>query len=164
MTTDASFDAIVSGHRDRVYRVVLSVLGPLLEAEAEDVTQEVFMRLLRVVDSFRGESTLGTWLYRVAFNAAIDRRRLARLRMPHVEVSVIPERGATGLDAETRRSVMRAVERLPDTYRSVVHLHYWMGESVEEISESLSMPAGTVKSHLHRARNLLREMLGEEKS
>lgn len=156
-----AFDAIVAQHRDRVHRVALSVLGPGFEADAEDVAQDVFVQLLRVLESFRGESALGTWLHRVAFNLAVDRKRRARFRKPHLDVTETLVAGGEELDVETRRGVAAAVDRLPDAYRAVVHLHYWMGESVEEIALTLAIPAGTVKSHLHRARNLLRDLLEE---
>jgi RNA polymerase sigma-70 factor (ECF subfamily) len=75
MIDSATFDAIVNEHHDRVRRIVLSVLGPGFEADAEDVVQDVFVHLLRALESFRGESAFGTWLYRVAFNFAVAARR-----------------------------------------------------------------------------------------
>jgi RNA polymerase sigma-70 factor (ECF subfamily) len=161
MIDAASFDAIVIEHQDRVHRVVLSVMGPGFEADAEDVTQDVFVHLLRALDSFRGESALGTWLHRVAFNFAVTRKRRARFRTPHVGTEALSTFDAPATETHARRDVLRAVDRLPDAYRAVIHLHYWMGESVEEMAMTLSRPPGTVKSHLHRARALLRAILEE---
>lgn len=153
-----AFGEIVRRHRERVRAVVLSVFGPAHAADADDVAQDVFVHVARVLPQFRGEASLATWLYRVAFNLAVDRKRRARFRMPHVEH---PEGAADddplagAIDAQQRAAVQRCVDSLPDVYRAVVQMHYWLGRSVEEISENLCLPPGTVKSHLHRARKLL---------
>ncbi len=163
-----AFAELVAREKERVFRVALSVLGPGSEAEAEDVTQEVFVRAYRSLTSFRGESRLSTWIYRLAFNLAVDhRRRLGRRReqpdpgplevAPDAAPSSDPYRRAR--QAERSRAVRRALARLPEERRAVLHLHYWMGHTVAEIGELLDLPAGTVKSHLHRAREALREEL-----
>jgi RNA polymerase sigma-70 factor, ECF subfamily len=156
---EEAFGEIVLRHRERVRAVVLSVFGPAHAADADDVAQDVFVHVARVLPRFRGESSLSTWLYRVAFNLAVDRKRLARFRMPHVEhepAGTSDDDPLTGaIDAQQRLAVQRCVDALPDVYRAVVQMHYWLGRSVEEISENLCLPSGTVKSHLHRARKLL---------
>ena len=162
------FEEILRAHQERVFRVALSVLGAGKRAEAEDVTQEVFLRLYRALPGFRGESLLSTWLYRVAFHAAIDVRRQPRLRRSHVsfEEGTLPPaepswRPAARDPLETAR-LEHEIERLPDVERSIVRLHYWMGYTVAEIGGLLALPQGTVKSHLHRARRRLARMLGRE--
>lgn len=167
------FERIVSRYQDRVFRLVLSVLGPHLAAEAEDVTQDVFVHLYRRVHTFRSESRFGTWLFRVAYNVAAEYRRKARRWVPHVgqePLSSLPLVGehanpATALEAgQRRRTVRRCVEDLDEPCRTVVHLHYWMRYSVSEIASRLGMPPGTVKSHLHRARaRLARHLASEER-
>ena len=157
------FDALVDRHRDRVFRVALSVLGPGSEADAEDVAQEVFVRAYRRLGSFRGESRLGTWLYRVAFNLAVDHRRRAGRRGPTVGDEALdtlpspdgdPHRAARA--GESARLVRRLLDALPEAQRAALHLHYWMGHTVAEIAELLGAAEGTVKSHLHRGRERLR--------
>lgn len=163
----ASFEEIVRSQKDRVFRVALSVLGPGREAEAEDVTQEVFLRVYRALPSFRGESRLATWVYRTAFNLAVDhRRRLGRrpATADGAAAEALPATGPgsdpyrTSREAERSRSVRTALGALTEEQRAVLHLHYWMGHTVAEIGTLLDLPAGTVKSHLHRGR----ERLGKE--
>lgn len=162
------FDVLVARHRDRVFRVALSVLGPGAEADAEDVAQEVFVRAFRRLGSFRGDSQLGTWLYRVSFNLAVDYRRRARRRGETVGDGVLetlpaavgdPDRAAR--QAESERVVRRLLDTLPESQRAALHLHYWMGHTVVEIAELLNTPEGTVKAHLHRGRERLRVVLEE---
>jgi len=160
------FDALVSRHRDQVFRVALSVLGPGAEADAEDVAQEVFVRAYRRLGSFRGESRVGTWLYRVAFNLAVDHRRRAGRRGEELGGETLDALPASGgdphrvaRDGESARLVRRLLDTLPEAQRAALHLHYWMGHTVAEIAELLDLAEGTVKSHLHRGRARLREEL-----
>ncbi len=157
------FRLLVERHQERVFRLVASILGPFADLDAEEMTQEVFVRVHERLASFRGEARFSTWLYRIAFNRTVERRRRARLRAEHVPCEGLEESATSNgpleaaLDRERERAVARLVEGLPDVYRSVVHLHYWMDQSIDEIGETLGVPAGTVKSYLSRARQRLRE-------
>lgn len=165
----APFDELVARHRDRVFRVALSVLGPGSEADAEDVAQETFLRLHRSLSTgrarFRGESRIGTWLYRVAFNLAVDltRKRVRRGETAGDEtLGTLPagdDPHGSARSAERARSVARLLSTLPESHRAALHLHYWMGHTVVEIAELLDVPPGTVKARLHRGRKKLREAL-----
>lgn len=154
---------LVERHQRRVFRLVAALLGPFADLEAQEVTQEVFLRMHEKLGSFRGEARFSSWLHRLAYNRTIEHRRRARLSRPHVPLDAIEERaGAAGphelaAERERRARVARLLEGLPDLYRGVVYLHYWLEASVEEIAELLSVPAGTVKSYLSRARQRLRE-------
>lgn len=158
-TGDAElFRQLVERYQERVFRLVASVLGPYSEADAEEVTQEVFLRVYRQLKGFRGESTFSTWLYRVAYRRALDRKQLARHRLPHSSDAALAS--VAGADnpfeqaARAQQSARVAVcmEALPDLYRTMLYLRYWMDCSVEEIAELIGAPAGTVKSYLARAR------------
>jgi RNA polymerase sigma-70 factor (ECF subfamily) len=158
------FEELVAQHRDRVFRVALSVFGPGGEGEAEEVAQEVFVRLHRSLASFRGESALSTWLHRIAFNLAVDRRRLARWRKPHLGEEVLRGRPAPDGDSDPQaaasarqrqRAVRLCLEGLSARNRSVLYLFYWLDRSVAEIAEELELPAGTVKARLARGRERL---------
>jgi len=160
----AAFATLVERYQKWVFWLALAVLGPGGVGDAQDITQEVFVRLAAHLKDFRGESTFRTWLRRLAVNLAIDRRRHARWRKPHVSLSALDERRATdrGDDpyrlaeaAERTREVARCLEVLPNEMRSVIHLHYWMELPAEEIAVALQIPTGTVKSRLHRGRKLL---------
>ncbi len=157
------FRLLLERHQHRVFRLVASILGPFADLDAEEVTQEVFVRVHGRLASFRGESRFSTWLHRLAYNRAIELRRRARLRFEHVPCGDLQTSPApdgpheAALESERERSVARLVEELPAVYRSVVHLHYWMDQSVEEIAGTLDVPTGTVKSYLARARARLRE-------
>jgi RNA polymerase sigma-70 factor (ECF subfamily) len=119
------------------------------------VTQEVFLRFYRALPRFRGDSLVSTWLYRVAFHAAIDVRRQPRYRLPHVVEEETPAAEARPADPLRRARLEAQLERLSDMQRSIVRLHYWMGYTVTEIAEMTGRAEGTVKSDLHRARRRL---------
>ena len=163
---DEFFALLVQRYKDRVYRLVVSILGPAGDAEAEDLLQEIFITVYRKLDTFRGDCRFSTWLYRLARNRAIDCRRRPR---PFADVD--DDRSLEGvvsptamdpfaeLDHSGRVSrILRRVDRLGEPRRTVVFLFYWMGCDVEEISGLTEIPVGTVKSHLYRAR---RELAGE---
>ena len=157
------FRVLVERHQARVFRLVAGLLGPFADTDAQEVTQEVFLRTHDRLASFRGEARFSSWLYRLAYNRTLEHRRRARLRLPHVPIETLPERAdASGpieaaAERERRERVEQLLEGLPDLYRGVVHLHYWLDTSVDDIAELLAVPSGTVKSYLSRARLRLRK-------
>jgi len=162
----AMFGVLVERYQDRVFRLVASVLGPYSGSDAEEVCQEVFLRLYQKIRQFTGQAGFGTWLYRIAYNLAIDWRRRARFRLPHVSVEEIRGLASSSdpledvLTKETKDLVALAMEDLPDLYRTTLYMHYWLERPVEEIAELMGIPEGTVKSQLFRARKLLKDKLG----
>jgi len=162
----AMFGVLVERYQDRVFRLVASVLGPYSGSDAEEVCQEVFLRLYQKIRQFTGQAGFGTWLYRIAYNLAIDWRRRARFRLPHVSVEEIHGLASSSdpledvLIKETKDLVALAMEDLPDLYRTALYMHYWLERPVEEIAELIGIPIGTVKSQLFRARNILKDKLG----
>ncbi len=157
------FGVLVERYQDRIFRLVASVLGPYSGADAEEVCQEVFLRLYRKIRQFTGQAGFGTWLYRIAYNLAIDWRRRVRFKLPHVSVEEIQSLAASSSDPledvltkEVKNLVAMAMEDLPDLYRTALYMFYWQERPVEEIAELLGIPEGTVKSQLFRARNLLK--------
>ena len=158
------FRAFVEEYQARVFRLVVSILGPYTDADAEDVTQEVFLRAWVKLGQFRGESALASWLYRIAWTQAVNRRKSARFRLPHLPLESRPSQtGAEverGLEAaQERERVAKCIEELPDAYRMCITMVYWLGATVEEVAEALNAPTGTVKSYLSRGRDRLRRCL-----
>ena len=165
---ETAFTALVQRHRDRVFRLAVSILGQEFVGEAEEVTQEVFLRVHSALKSYRGEAKFGTWLYRVTFNQTINLKSRVRFTAPHVGVEVLVQQASSDPDALARlekarrdAAVAECVARLPEAYQSALRLHYWMGESVAEIATLLDVAENTVKSYLFRARQLLQSMLRE---
>lgn len=167
----APFETLVERHRRSVFRLVLSVLGRGREGAAEELTQEVFLKVYRKLDKFRGESKFSSWLYRIAYNQAVSHRSSLRFKTPHYPEEALlrtpssrPQDDPLALasQAQTAEAVGECLAELPDLYRSVLNLYYWIGMTVPEISETLAAPQGTVKSYLHRARAKLHKLLAEK--
>lgn len=161
-----AFGELVRRYRDKVFRLVVSILGQEFAPDAEDVAQEVFVRAHHALKSFRGEAGVGTWLYRIAFNHALNAKARMRYRAPHVtdealaSTASVERRADDQLDDTRRRQLIETcMSELPDVYQSALRLHYWLGASMSEIAELLETPENTVKSYLHRARKLLHAML-----
>ena len=166
---DAAFEQLVHRHQRRVFGLVLRMLGN--REEAQEVAQEAFLSLHRNGRQFRGEARFSTFVYRVAANAALNRRRSLGRKRAREEALVRrqeagldlpsaprdPEDAASGAQIQAR--VQSALMRLPEDLRAAVVLYDIEGQSYGDIAEVLGIPEGTVKSRIHRARIALREHL-----
>jgi RNA polymerase sigma-70 factor, ECF subfamily len=159
-----AFEDLVRTHQHRVFGVALRMLGS--RAEAEDVAQEVFLRVHRAVRDFRGEAKLSTWLYGIASNLCLNRLASAeRRRVRHDDEAVLqiatdaPDATATMERRELESALRDAIAALPDERRIVVVLRDLEGLSYEEVAEALSLEPGTVRSRLHRARMELKSKM-----
>jgi RNA polymerase sigma-70 factor (ECF subfamily) len=152
----------------RVYSLARRMLGN--DADAEDVTQDVLLQVVRKLHTFRGESELSTWLHRVTVNAALaHRRRQARRPEQNLEVSLdhIQEQNSSSssepdrevLNRELRRHLEAAIARLPEMYRDVFVLADVEQLPNAEIGDLLDLSLPAVKSRLHRARLMVRDAL-----
>lgn len=165
-----AFEVLVQRYQKKVYNTVLRLAGHA--AEAEDLSQEVFLKLYRGLSSFRGESSFSTYLYRIAANTAID--ALRRASPQAISLSAEDEEGepyelalSDGeplplelLEREERTAAIReAIDALPPHHRAVIVLREIEGMSYQEIARVLSVEEGTVKSRINRARAGLRELL-----
>ncbi len=163
---------LVSEHQRMVYQLSLNLLGD--HNEALDLSQEVFLRVFRTIHSFRGQSALRTWIYRIVVNQARNRQRWWRRRHRAQQVSLdehirdhgeFPERSDGGspdrmLDRkELAGRIHTALDRLPFDQKTALVLREIDGLSYEEIGFSLGIAVGTVKSRLARARESLRAQL-----
>jgi RNA polymerase sigma factor (sigma-70 family) len=160
----------------RYQRLVAHVVARLVrdDADREEVCQEVFLRVFRGVGDFKFGSKLSTWIARIAHRAALNHLEKKRLPlyedMPEAEqarlqpTSSAPNPFEQVLAGEAREFVRHAIHELPARYRTVVTLHYLHEMTVEEVGAVVDLPAGTVKSHLFRARRLLKDALIERYS
>jgi RNA polymerase sigma factor (sigma-70 family) len=159
------FEELVRRHQDAVFAMALRFVGE--RADAEDVAQEVFLRVHRSLDGFKGDAKFSTWLYRITFNLCTDwlrRSRKTRRKAANIEEAGEVADGRVDLeegllDDEERRRVRRALDGLEEKYRSVVLLLYYQKMSYDQIAEVLGMPLKTVETRLYRARKMLREAL-----
>jgi RNA polymerase sigma factor (sigma-70 family) len=160
-----AFERLYRAHVKRVHAVVWRLVGGV-QARAEELTQEAFVRAWQAMPAFRGESAFGTWLHRLAVNVALMdlRARRGAEDLESDDEALVhmasPEGGRgrkeLGIDLE------RAVAGLPPRARAVLVLHDVEGWKHEEIAAELGMAVGTSKAQLHRARGLMRRLLGDE--
>jgi RNA polymerase sigma-70 factor (ECF subfamily) len=165
------FEYLYRLHSRRVYALCLRMVGNT--AEAEDLTQEAFLLLLRKIHTFRGESAFSTWLHRLAVNLVL--MRLRKKSPPIVSIEATPDPddetfspsidiGAPDLLLEgsvDRINLERCIQQLPAGYRTIFVLHDIQGYEHNEIAEILGRSVGDSKSQLHKARTRLREQLQE---
>lgn len=163
---------IIKAHNQRLYRLVRAVVRS--NADAEDVLQEAYLHAFANLDGFAGDSSLSTWLSRIALNAALmrlrsqKRQKRAAVTVP-VEAEIIPfPLSASTADPErvmAQRQLLHLIEEatdaLPDTFRLVFVARVIEGLSVEETATLLDLPPATVKTRLHRARKAIRTQLEE---
>jgi RNA polymerase sigma-70 factor (ECF subfamily) len=157
----SAFEEIVREHQHRVYNLAYRMLRR--HEDAEDVTQEAFLRAFEGMPRFRGEAALGTWISRIAANLCLSwlRSKARRVEVSVDAVAVVGEReeaGDAGRD-ELVRATRGAIARLPPKYRVAVVAHYLEGRSYEEAARVVGVPVKTFKTRLYRARKLLRRML-----
>jgi RNA polymerase sigma-70 factor (ECF subfamily) len=162
----AAFGQLMHRYTGAVYNLAYRMLGGA--EDAEDASQEIFLRAYTRLASFDRDRRFSTWLLSIASNYCIDRlrrRRYAWLTLDDVAFSLPakergPERSA--LDREQQAIVQRALQKLPDNYRTVTVLRYWNDLSYEEIAQVTGLTESTIKTRLHRARHMLAEALGPE--
>ncbi|HEX2166529.1 MAG TPA: sigma-70 family RNA polymerase sigma factor [Longimicrobiales bacterium] len=154
----AAFERVYHRHAARIHTLCRRMLSP---EEADDLTQEVFIRAWQKLSLFRGDSAFGTWLYRLAVNLILARRQTfasRRSRFDGGDPNVIPMH-ARSERPDLRVDVDAAIRTLPPGARDVFVLHDVEGYTHEEIAGLLNVTAGTSKSQLHRARMSLRQYL-----
>ncbi|MEI6045685.1 MAG: sigma-70 family RNA polymerase sigma factor [Chloroflexota bacterium] len=178
-----AFASLVEMHQDYVYNLAYRILQN--HEEADDATQEAFVKIWQALPTFRGDSKFNTWLYRVVHNLCLNRIRSAKSGPQTVSVEFNWNDPAGGESAEERdllanlpgdpiddpanhfasleqrKLIWREVDALPAKYRSIIALYYGQEFSYEEIATVLEVPVGTVKTHLYRAKALLRNKLND---
>ena len=168
---------LVDTYGERVYRLALRITGS--NEDAEEAAQDALWTAARKIHTFKGESAFGSWLYRIAANAAYQKLRARKAKTHEVALDdVLPPLDHDGihfepvadwsgrvdeqaLQAELRRVLERAIEELPHEYRTALVLHDVEGLSNPDIAEALGISLPAVKSRVHRSRLFLRKRLGE---
>lgn len=157
------FDRLVPAYRRRIFGLAYSILRD--RGAAEDLAQEVFVKLWQTLPRYDGRAQLSTWIYAITRNAAISalrrRRRSVSLSDPAV-IEEVEDVVAAPDAASDDASLRRHVEALPEKQRQAVILYYLDERSVDEVAAMMGMPVNTVKTHLHRARAGLATALGAD--
>jgi RNA polymerase sigma-70 factor (ECF subfamily) len=160
----SAFDEVYRHHGTKIYNLAFRMLGDA--ADAEDAMQEAFLQAFRKIGGFKGESSLGTWLYRLAMNLTLDRIRSRSSRndrltdpldAPAAEQPSVSDPGVELV--VSRLDLERAIARLPEGYRAVFLLHDVEGFDHKEVGTILGISEGTSKSQVHKARLKLRRLL-----
>lgn len=158
-----AFQRLYRAHVGRIYGALYRLTG-YDHARAEDLAQDAFVRAWQKLSGFRHESSFGTWLYRLAVNVALmDIRARGADPVRPGDAELLPDAGQTPFCAAERNELERAIGQLPPRARAVLVLHDIEGWRHDEIAGELDMATGTSKAQLHRARGLLRKILGEAK-
>lgn len=173
---EAALQSVLAAHEGRIYQLALKITGS--PEDAEEVTQDTFLRLLDSLEQFEGRASLGTWLYKLGLNLSLMRRRSLSRRREQAWEDPLLAFDETGhhlhpvgrwsgsvLDIEreqTRRQVREAIAELPDDYHTVLVLADLEGRSRQEIADMLELSIPAVKSRLHRARLMLRARLARD--
>jgi RNA polymerase sigma-70 factor, ECF subfamily len=170
-------ECLVTRYGERAYRLAARITGN--EPDAEEVVQDAFWTVVRKIDSFRGESAFGSWLYRIVANAAYQKLRGRQSRRHDISLEEVlplfdesgrhvgpvadwsPRVDDPGTQIELRMALTAAIGELPAAYRIVLVLRDVEGRSNGEIADALGLNVGVVKTRLHRARLFLRKRLGD---
>lgn len=155
-----AFEALFRTHRGRVYALCLRMVRD--ETEAEDLTQEAFVRAWKKLGTFRGDSAFSTWLHRLTVNLVLTNRRSHTRRLSRVtttdDLTRFDKKGRESRP-DLRMDLEHAIAQLPAGARKVFILHDVEGYRHREIAEMMGLATGTTKAQLHRARKLLRKVL-----
>ncbi len=162
---EGAFQELVDRYKDLVFALIARAVQD--RSRAEDLAQDVFLRVHRGLPYFRGEARLSTWIYRIVANVCLQDQRTAP-----PSVSLDDERSRERLtpsvsdrrfgDLEVRDRLEKAIARLPANYRLLIAGHYLEGVQYEDLAEALQLPLGTVKNRLYRAKQQLRRLLESE--
>ena len=168
---DDAFGGLVRIHQGRVYNIAYRMVGH--RETALDLAQETFLRAFRALDRFDVSRPFGPWLYRIAANLSINHAKRARLPTVSIDTPypdaddeeplAIPdtreEPASRFAQAEVQAQLRQAILSLPPDYRAIIELRHFQELTYEEMARTLTVPVGTVKACLYRARRMLRDRL-----
>jgi len=163
---ERAFQELVNRYKDLVFALIARTTPD--RSRAEDLAQDVFLRVHRGLPYFRGEARLSTWIYRIVANVCVQDRHGRPPATESLDDGRTDARGATSTrdrqfsDLELRDRLEKAIARLPANYRLLIAAHYLQGVQYEDLAEALELPLGTIKTQLHRAKRQLRRLLENE--
>jgi len=165
---EGAFQELVDRYKDLVFALIARTVQD--RSRAEDLAQDVFLRVHRGLPYFRGEARLSTWIYRIVANVCLQDHARPKSGRDIVSLDEDGERGRVSVSATDRRfedlelrdRLEKAIARLPPHYRLVIAAHYLQGVRYEDLAEALQLPLGTVKTQLFRAKQQLRRLLETE--
>jgi RNA polymerase sigma-70 factor (ECF subfamily) len=155
-----AFQELVDRYKDLVFALIARTVQD--RSRAEDLAQDVFLRIHRGLPYFRGEARLSTWIYRIVANVCLHEqtRPPAAVSLDDMRTKASPSGPDRQFgDLELRDRLEKAIARLPANYRLLIAAHYLKGVQYEGLAEALQLPLGTVKTQLYRAKQQLRRML-----
>ena len=165
---EGAFQELVDRYKDLVFALIARTVQD--RSRAEDLAQDVFLRIHRGLPYFRGEARLSTWIYRIVANVCLQEQTRPKRGGRMVSIDDEGARGTTVVsttdrrfgDLELRDRLEKAIARLPANYRLLIAAHYLRGVQYEDLAEALQLPLGTVKTQLFRAKQQLRRLLETE--
>lgn len=165
-----AFEELMQSHESRIYAIALRMMGN--REDAQDCAQEAMVRIYRAMSSFKGQSALATWIYRITMNTCLDELRRRKARKVTSLDSLVDngwsptDTGDTpeehGLRVEKQNALNQAIQSLPDDMRAAIILRDVKGYSYDEIASILDANVGTIKSRISRGREKLREILSKQ--
>jgi RNA polymerase sigma-70 factor, ECF subfamily len=161
---EGAFEELIDGYKNLVFALIARTVQD--RSRAEDLAQDVFLRIHRGLPYFRGEARLSTWIYRIVANVCVQERgqHVAAGSIVSLDDARAPVRTPAAADRqfsdlELRDRLEKAIAQLPAQQRLLVAAHYLQGVQYDDLAEALRMPLGTVKTHLFRAKQQLRRLL-----
>ena len=160
-----AFAQLVRQHADYVFNLAFRLMKN--REEAEDLSQEAFVRVWKALPNYRMEARFSTWLYRIVSNLCYDRLPKLRVELAAIDIDEViemqraPERRTEErmMSREMQADLHRVIDSLPQSYRLLIALRHLQGFSYEEIAEVTGQPLGTVKAGIHRGRKILKERI-----
>jgi RNA polymerase sigma-70 factor (ECF subfamily) len=158
---EAAFDALVKKYQNYVVNIVYSLLG--VNTSAEDIAQEVFIKVYQNLDTFEKKSSFSTWLYRITINTSYNHIKSRKAHLPLEELGELTDIREIAVEhmenRERQQIINKAIQNMPFKYRTVLVLKDIEGLSYQDIAKTLNCPLGTVESRLARARDILKKIL-----
>jgi RNA polymerase sigma-70 factor (ECF subfamily) len=159
-----AFEELVDEFKNLVFALIVRTIAD--RSRAEDLAQDVLLRIHRGLPYFRGEARLSTWIYRIVINVCTQEKTAPppspSLDDPDARLPVPSTIDRSYSDIELRDRLEKAIQQLPVQYRLLIAAHYLQGVRYEDLADAMNLPLGTVKTQLHRAKRRLRQILEGE--